>query len=70
MNKEIKMLDELFSGVCDAVDKAANTDEGHKLVDDMTSIIGRAFKNLIDQGICQQHAALIISGMVSKTGAK
>lgn len=65
------MFDELIPMLGSVVDKLANTDEGHKLVDDLGSVVGRFYNKLVTvKGIPPELAAAICSSVGSSSGKK
>lgn len=64
------MFDDLIPVFGGLLNKLANTDEGHKLVDDLGSVIGRFYKNLTEvQGLPPESAAVICGAMGKGHGA-
>ncbi len=64
------MIDEIIGQLAEILDQVANTRQGHKMVDDLGSIVGRLYKNLTDQGLPVDAAAAICASLGKSQGGK
>ena len=63
------MFDELLTIVGGLMDKLANSDEGHKIIDDSAAVVGRLYRNLTEQWGLPPEVAATVCGSIGKLGS-